>query len=155
MQIDLHNMSYFQAIRYFIKKYNEILKSGKKEPLVVIHGYGASGKGGVIKRNFQNYLNEHTQYLSFYPNSDITGINQGCTTVFPKKTLPVLTDILEDEILDYCSTSPKSMEKITGVLFKKYDEKKIKSAVKSLVKKGGLTETLKKRSSVYLASKGD
>ena len=47
------------------------------------------------------------------------------------------------------------MEKITGALFKKYDEKKIKSAVKSLVKKGELTETLKKRSSVYLANKGD
>lgn len=149
MQIDLHNMTYYEAIRHFIKRYNDILKSGENEIIEVIHGYGSGGKGGIIKRRFRKYLKEHCDYLEFEPGEGIRGLNQGLTLVIPKKPLPELTDMLETEIIEYCSQAPKTMEKIKGHLFKRYDEKYIKSTVKSLVKKGLLKEELKRRGAVY------
>ena len=151
MLIDLHNMNYYEAIRHFIRRYNELLKSGSTELIEVVHGYGASGKGGVIKRRLQAYLKEHRDYLDFEFNSSSKGINQGCTLVLPKKILPELKDLLENDILDYCSNTPRTMEKITGHLFKKYEEKKIKETVRSLAKKGLLSEELKKRSVAYVS----
>ncbi len=150
MLIDLHNMNYYEAIRHFVRRYNELLKSGRIEVIEVVHGYGASGKGGVIKRKLQAYLKEHRDYLDFEFNSSSKGINQGCTLVLPKRILPELKDILENDILDFCSNTPKTMEKITGYLYKKYEEKKIKETVRSLTKKGELSEELKKRSVAYV-----
>lgn len=143
MVIDLHHMNRNEAIRFFIDKYNEAVKSGRKE-ITVIHGYGSSGKGGVIKKELINFFDLHTSYLSYTTDS-----NPGATLVFPIKVINELEDLISIEVLEFCSSTPKTMDKIKGNFFKKYTNQEINSCVKKLIKKGYLTATLKKNGEVY------
>lgn len=149
MVIDLHHMNRNEAIRFFISKYNEAVRSGSKSEIKVIHGYGSSGKGGVIKKELKSFFDSHRDYLSYE-----TDANPGATIVKPIRIINELTDLISKEILDFCRTSPKTMDKIKGNFFKKYTNQEINSCVKRLVKKGLLEATLKKNGEVY-QSKGE
>lgn len=143
MVIDLHHMNRNEAIRFFIDKYNEAVRSGRKE-ITVIHGYGSSGRGGVIKKELLNFFDLHSSYLSYTVDS-----NPGATLVFPTRIINELEDLISIEVLEFCNRSPKSMEKIKGNFFKKYTNQEINSCVKKLIKKGYLNATLKKNGEVY------
>jgi len=56
MEIDLHDKNVNEAINYFMIKYNEIISKGFKGEINVIHGYGSSGQGGVIRTVVQKSL---------------------------------------------------------------------------------------------------
>lgn len=141
--IDLHHMNRNEAIRFFIDRYNEAVKTGRKE-ITVVHGYGSSGKGGVIKKEIKTFFDLHSSYLSYK-----TDLNPGATLVFPIKIINELEDLISIDILDFCKSSPKTIEKIKGNFFKKYTNQEINSCVKKLIKKNYLTVTLKKNSEVY------
>ena len=149
MTIDLHNMNRNDAIRFFIKKYNEALKSGYRDEIVVIHGYGSSGKGGVIKKELKEFLESHREYLSYTVDT-----NPGITLVTPIKKINEMQDLISREVLEFCRDTPKTMSKIKGNFFKKYTNNEINACVKKLVKQGLLTATLKKSGEVY-KRKGD
>jgi predicted transcriptional regulator len=57
---------------------------------------------------------------------------------------------ISKDILEFCTENPKSMDKIKGNFFKKYNNREILSTVKSLVKKGQLESFFKKNHQVYL-----
>lgn len=144
MDIDLHHMNRNEAIRFFVSKYNEIFKDGYRGSINVIHGYGSSGKGGVIKKTFKEFLNTHKKYLSY-----TVDVNPGVTIVTPIKSIPLLIDEISIEILNYCSSAPRSMDKIKGSFFKKYSNQEITSSVKRLVKQDKLEVILKKKGDTY------
>ena len=47
--IDLHERTVAEAIREFVRFYNACVRNGYRGRLEVIHGYGSSGSGGVIR----------------------------------------------------------------------------------------------------------
>jgi len=146
--IDLHDMNRNEAIRFFIDKYNEAFKGGYRGEITVIHGYGSSGRGGVIKKELREFLEGHRGYLTYTIDT-----NPGATLVTPLKAINEMQDLISKEVLEFCRTSPKTMDKIKGNFFKKYKNTEINSCVKRLVKQGYLTTTLKKNGEVYQTKK--
>ena len=144
MVIDLHDMNRSEAIRFFIDKYNEVFKSGYRGEITVIHGYGSSGKGGVIKKELKEFLESHKGYLTYTVDT-----NPGATLITPLKQINEMQDVISKEILEYCRLSPKTLDKIKGNFFKKYKNNEINACVKKLTKQGSLTTTLKKNGEVY------
>ncbi len=144
MVIDLHHMNRNEAIRFFIDKYNEILGKGHRGEIEVIHGYGSSGKGGIIKKEFKEFLLKHKDYLDYEVD-----VNPGMTRVYPKKKINDVLDIISQDILEFCTGTPRSLDKIKNNFFKKYRVQEINSCVKRLVKKGELEKILKKNGDVF------
>lgn len=144
MVIDLHNMNRNDAIRFFIEKYNDAVGSGYRDEIIVIHGYGSSGKGGIIKKEFRDFLKKHKEYMDF-----MVDVNPGTTLVIPMKKVNQLQDLISTEVMDYCRAAPRSMDKIKGNFFKKYTNAEINSCVKKLVKQGLIIRILKKNGDVY------
>lgn len=139
MIIDLHDIKLEDAIPFFITKYNEFYLNGFKGEIEVIHGYGSSGIGGVIKKRFKRFSEAYNAYFNVrYTN------NLGVTFITPKKLIPKENFLLENEILIFCSNSPKSMNKIKNNFLKKYKQEDIKKSVLSLLKKNLLSEIQKK-----------
>ncbi len=83
--IDLHGYTVPEAIAQFIDFYNQCVRSGHIGPIEVIHGYGSSGRGGVIKVALHEYLEANAHCIrGFVPVSG----NPGATRVHPKRPLP-------------------------------------------------------------------
>lgn len=148
MVIDLHEMNRNEAIRFFIDKYNEAFRGGYREEITVIHGYGSSGRGGVIKKELREFLDSHRGYLTY-----TVATNPGATLVTPLKAINEMQDMISMEVLEFCRISPKTMDKIKGNFFKKYKNNEINACVKRLVKQGYLTANLKKNGEVYQTKK--
>ena len=137
MEIDLHHKKVNEAINFFMKTYNENFIA--KSPIRVIHGYGSSGVGGVIIKRFKELSGAYSSYFRVEYDS-----NPGVTIVIPLKALPMGNFLLEADILEFCQDSPKTFSKIQGKFIKKYTNDELKRSLKTLIKKGQLTEVLKK-----------
>ncbi len=144
MVIDLHEMNRNEAIRFFIDKYNEAFKGGYRGEITVIHGYGSSGRGGVIKKELKEFLDSHRGYLTYTVDT-----NPGAPLVTPLKAINEMQDMISMEILEFCRNTPKTREKIKGNFFKKYKNNEINACIKRLVKQGYITAILKKNGEVY------
>ena len=137
MEIDLHHKKVNEAINYFMKEYNGNFIS--KRAIRVIHGYGSSGSGGVIKKRFKELSEAYKGYFRVeYDN------NLGVTIVIPIKPIPMGNFLLEEEILEFCNDSPKSFSKIQGKFIKKFSNDELKKSLKLLLRKGQILEIQKK-----------
>ena len=72
LEIDLHGKTWHEALPEFIAFYNEALHhagGGPAARLNVIHGYGSTGAGGVLRKRLHNYLAEQARLgrLEFTP----------------------------------------------------------------------------------------
>lgn len=68
-KIDLHDMTWRQAREAFIGVFNEAARdrSGTTPTWIeVIHGYGSTGEGGVIRDRLRRYLNQHEPFFEFH-----------------------------------------------------------------------------------------
>jgi len=137
-EIDLHGLTVDEACALFVRQYNRRIASGA--PLRVIHGYGSSGEGGVIRQTLRKLLDRHKEDLSWWAGESVDG-NPGWTLVHPKHRLPTVEDELESAILAYCST-PRTESKIAGEV-RRYTAKEVKEAIRRLCQKGKLKEGLK------------
>lgn len=54
-EIDLHGYSAAQALSVFIELYNKYVSLNLIGELKIIHGYGSSGKGGIIRNNLRYF----------------------------------------------------------------------------------------------------
>ena len=149
-QIDLHGLTKIEAIESFIKFYNTRVKKGNLTPFEVIHGYGSSGVGGVLRTRIRGFLSSFSEELEFDSGKDPFLNNPGSTRVIPKKPLPDIIDLLGEEILDYCD-APKTLSKIIGK-FHRYDEAKVQSSIKLLEKQKRLKIFNKGAHKVYQSS---
>lgn len=141
--IDFHGQTWADALPEFIVLYNRALaaQSGSGgSTLDVIHGYGSTGAGGVLKKRIRAYLARHAdrELLQFRPGEDVDG-NQGHTLVTPLKPLPTTDDLLAEQILEYCET-PRAQSKITG-RFRRYGDPQTLSAIRTLERQGRLRAT--------------
>lgn len=111
-EIDLHGLKVVEAIDHFVEFYNQQVKRGSREPIRVIHGYGASGVGGGIADAIGGHLETHSEALGDpeQSGSSLSGIldtNPGVTIVYPLKPLPTK---LGAEIVRYCERERTSSE---------------------------------------------
>jgi dsDNA-specific endonuclease/ATPase MutS2 len=87
--IDLHNFTIAEAIREFVRFYNACVRSGYRGRLEVIHGYGKSGSGGVIREELRKFLKAHEEtFGEFLAGESLR--NPGVTILYPRETQAVM-----------------------------------------------------------------
>ena len=64
--------------------------SGGRDPVRVVHGYGSSGRGGVIHRAIRRYINANIGRFDKVVEGESLA-NPGVTLVYPKRLLPEVT----------------------------------------------------------------
>lgn len=114
--------------------YNQHVQRGRS-CIDVVHGYGSSGTGGVIKRRLRALLAAHAGQLSFVRGEDLDH-NPGHTEVHPRNPLPTAADELATAIIDYCSNA-RTLEKIAG-RFRRHGMPAVQAAVRTLTSSGRL-----------------
>ncbi|MBI2166598.1 MAG: Smr/MutS family protein [Chloroflexi bacterium] len=131
--LDLHGLTWTEAQAAFIDFYNSAvhLAGGNAGRLDVVHGYGSTGTGGVLRTRLRGFLDRHKSYLEFQPGENVDG-NRGHTIVVPLKPLPSLGDQLVEEIWAYCER-PRAQSKIIGK-FRRHGEIEVLRAIKVLEK---------------------
>ncbi len=148
-ELDLHGLSWPEARRQFIDFYNNALASGKRRTrLEIIHGWGASGQGGVLRNRLRRFLVGCRDSLEFTPGEDADG-NRGCTYVTPLEPLPDANNALAEAIWDFCRR-PRAMSKVAGQ-FRRHGDPQVLAAVRYLKKQGRLIEIQRGRSATLEA----
>ncbi|HSP13148.1 MAG TPA: Smr/MutS family protein [Thermoanaerobaculia bacterium] len=137
-QIDLHGLTVAEAIRKFVASYNSFFESGYRGRIEVIHGYGSSGAGGVIRRKLRSFLAANADRFKRVVEGDSVG-NPGVTIVEAKGRLPAgeAATPIEQAILTFCRT-PKSENKILVKLIGRYGDPAIRAAIRQMVNNGSL-----------------
>jgi hypothetical protein len=85
--IDLHGLTEPEALRKLVRDYNAYVRSGGRDPVWIVHGYGSSGRGGVLQEAVRRYLSAHVGRLDKVVEGDLLA-NPGVTLVYPKRLLP-------------------------------------------------------------------
>ena len=131
--LDLHGLTWTEAQAAFIDFYNGAVgrAGGNAGRLDVVHGYGSTGTGGVLRTRLQGFLERHKPCLEFQPGENVDG-NRGHTIVVPLKPLPSLGEQLVEEIWAYCER-PRAQSKIIGK-FRRHGETEVLRALKVLEK---------------------
>ena len=124
IELDFHNMDSGQAIDDFISAYNSLCPGGT---IKLIHGYGSTGSGGIIRNLIRTFLKEHSDCLVYECE------NEGCTLVYPKIPLSVIPENIAEQILEYCDPFAKAKDKILGK-FRRYGDPKVEKVLDLLVK---------------------
>ena len=130
--LDLHLKTWNEALTDFVGFYNAALRQADGKPtgrLDIVHGYGSTGTGGVLRDRLRGFLQRHSELLEFTPGEYVDG-NPGHTLVDPRRPLPDTLDQLEELICAYC-TSPRSIAKITGE-FRRYGNPAVRQAIRKL-----------------------
>lgn len=148
--IDLHGRTWSESLAELIATYNRILANGSSSDILeVVHGYGSTGTGGSLRRRVRSFLATHSNRLEFQAGEDADG-NPGHTLVMPIRPLPEVSDLLAEQVLEYCETA-RTQRKITGK-FRRYGDPKVIQAIRSLEKQGRLRAVNKGRNKAYAAS---
>lgn len=132
-KIDLHGRTVKEALEEFTLFYNSRLATGKSGEFEVVHGYGSSGEGGLIRKRLRKYLDQHAKKLLYRKGENYLG-NPGATYVTPLQPLPSAADALQADILDYCQQA-RTEAKILGK-FRQHGQKPVKQALTSMTKEG-------------------
>ncbi len=133
-EIDLHGLTWTEARAEFVAFYNRSVGT----PFTVIHGYGSSGEGGVLRRRLRGFLQRHEAYLEFTPGEELDD-NPGCTIISPQLRLPALDERLVESMWEYCKR-PKTRGKISGK-FRRYGNKAVDQTIELLERQGRLKKT--------------
>jgi hypothetical protein len=87
--IDLHNFTAAEALREFVRFYNNCVRSGYHGRLEVIHGYGSTGGGGVIREELRKYLKAYSEIFGEFLAGESLR-NPGVTILYPGDSLAIL-----------------------------------------------------------------
>ena len=150
-EIDLHGLTWQESLTMFIEAYNDAFDSAVKPSDVqvrVVHGYGSSGEGGVLRKRLRSFCQRFEDYLEVTTGEEIDG-NRGCTIVSPRRRLPDMHDMLAENIRAYCKR-PRSCSKVLG-RFRRYGHPHIMQTIRSLEKQGRLRRHNKRGLAMYEA----
>lgn len=150
-EIDLHGLTWKESLRTFIEAYNDAFDSAGNPTGVqvrVIHGYGSTGEGGVLRSRLRSFCRRFGDHLEVTTGEEIDG-NRGCTIVRPMRRLPDMHDILAEHVLDYCNRA-RARSKVLG-RFRRYGNPQVIKAIRSLEKQGRLSRHNKRGLVMYEA----
>lgn len=148
--IDLHGKTWTEALSDFIDAYNRVATSGRASAptLDVVHGYGSSGVGGILRKRFRAFLSKYPHCLQFKHGEEVDG-NAGHTLVSPMTRLPDTGGLLAEQVWEYCESS-RTVTKIAG-RFRRYGDPLVQQAIRTLQKQGRLRLVTKGRFKEYVA----
>ena len=148
--LDLHGKTWTEALAEFLDFYNRSVPHRDESTLTldIVHGYGSSGTGGVLRQRLRAFLAKYPECLEITPGETIDD-NPGHTVVTPIRRLPDTGGLLAEHIWEYCDT-PRTLSKITG-RFRRYGDPQVQQAVKTLQRQGRLREVRKGRLKEYAA----
>ena len=148
--LDLHGLTWAEAEASFIEFYNQTLRQVGKGAvgLDVVHGYGSTGTGGVLRTRLRGFLGRYESCLDFQTGEKVDG-NPGHTIVVPLKPLPSLLDQLSQDIWDFCDR-PRSQSKIIGKL-RRHGQTAVLSTIKTLEKQKRLRPSNQGAHNLYQA----
>ncbi len=151
IELDLHGHTWSEAIQEFTRVYNDAVGTTsdlESLRIVVIHGYGSSGEGGIIRHRLRAFLKRFPECTEFIPGDQTMG-NQGCTEIKPLGKLPSSHDMLEERIAEFCE-QPRTKNTIAGK-FRKHGDRQVSNAIQTLVQQGRLCKTRKNNRLTYKA----
>ena len=143
--LDLHGQTWAEGLAEFIEIYNDTLRQ-TGGAIDVVHGYGSTGEGGILRTRLRAFLQRYEAHLEFSPGEEVDA-NQGHTVVVPKTPLPGLDAMLAERVWDYCQ-KPKARGKIMG-RFRRHGQPKTKQAIRSLERQGRLRMVKGRRETTY------
>ncbi len=148
--IDLHGKTWTEALAEFLDFYNRVAAANgtAKPTLDVVHGYGSTGSGGVLRARFRAFLSKYPVCLEFKPGEDVDN-NPGHTLVLPSKKLPDTGGLLAEHIWEYCD-NPRTVSKIAG-RFRRFGDPLVQQAIRTLERQGRLKPVGKGRLKEYAA----
>lgn len=147
--LDCHGKTWPDALAEFIALYNGILqRDAAGAPLDIIHGYGSTGAGGTMRVRFRAFLQRYPRHLEYQPGEAVDG-NQGHTLVRPARPLPETTDLLAEQIWQYCDR-PRTLSKITGK-FRRHGDAQVLPAIRALERQRRLRPAGRGRVKTYQA----
>ena len=146
-KLDLHGYTAQQALDFFLSFYNRQVGAGKRSSIEIVHGYGSSGEGGLIRQRLRTFLSGFPGKVTYTPGENLDG-NPGYTLVHPKSLLPEGVESLHVEILAYCGIA-RTEEKVLGK-FRQYGDAEVIAALKALTKQEKLVVKLKGKYKRYL-----
>ena len=149
--IDLHGKTWTEALAEFIDFYNRAAAPGgaSAPTLDVVHGYGSSGVGGVLRKRFRAFLAKYPTCLEYQHGEDVDG-NQGHTLVKPLQRLPDTGGLLAEQVWEYCE-NPRTVAKITG-RFRRHGDPQVQHAIRTLQKQGRLRTVSRGKFKEYAAA---
>lgn len=149
--IDLHGKTWTEALAEFLDFYNRLATAGggSAPTLDVVHGYGSTGSGGVIRTRLRAFLDKYPQCLEYQAGESVDG-NQGHTIVKPLQRLPDTGGLLAEQVWEYCE-NPRTVAKITG-RFRRHGDPQVQQAIRTLQKQGRLRLVSKGRFKEYAAA---
>jgi hypothetical protein len=147
IELDVHGLTVDEALKVFADFYNRHVRSGSREPVRVVHGWGSSGEGGKIRPKLRQLLADSKPNLDWKAGEDFEQ-NLGVTIVYPRKIIHPRESELETAMLEFCSI-PRTESKIAGQ-FRKYEPREIKQVIRSLVRRGEMKEIFKADRAAYV-----
>ena len=149
--IDLHGKTWTEALAEFLDYYNRnATKAGDATPILdVVHGYGSTGSGGVLRGRLRAFLAKYPQCLEFKPGEDFDS-NPGHTLVTPIRRLPDTGGLLAEHIWEYCD-HPRTVSKIAG-RFRRHGDSRVQQAIRTLQRQGRLRLVSKGKFKEYVAA---
>ena len=148
--LDLHGLTWAEAEASFIEFYNQTLRQAGKDSvgLDVVHGYGSTGTGGVLRTRLRGFLGRYESCLDFQTGEKVDG-NPGHTIVVPLRPIPSLLDQLSQDIWNFCDR-PRSRSKIIGK-FRRHGQTAVLSTIKTLEKQKRLRPSNQGAHNLYQA----
>jgi hypothetical protein len=143
--IDLHNYTVPEAIREFIRFYNDCVRSGYRGRIEVIHGYGSTGAGGAIRQELRKYLAAHVETFGEVLAGESLR-NPGVTILYPRENpappprvvgSALLHDPAQQAIRRFCE-KPQTKERILFKLRGRYGDQALSTAIGAMVRNGTL-----------------
>ena len=149
-ELDLHGKTWPEALEEFVDAYNRAVQPNGHacRILRVVHGYGSTGNGGVLRTRFRKFFENHESRMEFTPGEKVS-VNPGYTLVTPRYPLPGAETALSELVWDYCEQA-KPMGRIVGQ-FRRYGTPRVQQAVRSLEGQKRLRKVVKGKNSAYQA----
>ena len=136
-ELDVHGMTQTEAVEALVGACNAALSRGGRSAVVrVVHGYGSSGAGGVLRARLRRFCDAHADRTRYVRGED-TDNNPGLTVVTVVGPLPDARQRLGDAIVRYCAGRPRPKERIAR-RFRKAGDRAVAAALLDLVRTGRL-----------------
>lgn len=139
-ELDLHGKTCPEALAEFERECQRALarSNGCPVKIRIIHGYGSTGQGGVIKDRLRAFCARFPDHLDATAGEKLDG-NAGVTQVTVLGAFPDEVERLAQEIYRYCQRGRTTGE-IDG-RFRRHGKTRIARAIALLTRQGRLAKT--------------
>lgn len=145
--LDLHGKTWAEALAAFREFYAAAAPGAALE---VVHGYGSTGSGGILRTRLRSYLERQSQAgLLTYQIGEAADGNPGHTQVVRLKPLPSAGADLAEDILHYCAR-PQTARKILNH-FRRHGDPQVRQALRELTAQKRLRPATIGREKGYVA----